>query len=245
MAQVQGALGAIGFLSSSENPSTVSRILNVSLKDSSSLLSVLRTRTVAVTSVNDAPIVTLPTGAISYVENAGPLLLFTGATATDADLLNTTTVSATLTVTNTNGEASDRLQIVPAGVYSVVGSELRANNVAIGTFTGGTGTTPLVITFNTTMARIQAAIGLIGFSSTSDAPSTTPRILSVVLRDAANGSSVAALRTVGISAVNDVPVVTAQLLRSLTRRMLKACWFSREQRQSMLTWQAVLQRRRY
>ncbi len=57
------------------------------------------------------------------------------------------------------------------------------------------------------MARIQAVLGLIGFSSTSNNPSTTPRILSVQLKDAANGSSVAVTRTVGLKAVNDAPVI--------------------------------------
>ncbi len=111
-----------------------------------------------VTSVNDVPIVTLPTTAISYTENGGPLLLFTGATATDADLAVATATTATLTITNTNGESTDRVLIVPSGVYSVVGSELRANGVAIGTFTGGNGLTPFVISFSTNMARIQAAL---------------------------------------------------------------------------------------
>ncbi len=180
MSNIQSVLGFIGFSSTSEAPSTTPRVLSVQLKDAANSTSVLRNRTVGVTSVNDLPVVTLPTTAISYTENAGPLVVFADTTVVDPDLLTTSVTTAVLTITNTNGEATDRLSIVPAGVYTVVGSELRANNVAIGTFTGGTGTTPLVITFNTTMARIQAAIKLIGFSSTSDAPSTTPRILSVV-----------------------------------------------------------------
>ncbi len=208
MARIQAALGLIGFSSTSDAPSTTLRVLSVVLKDAANGLSVAKTRTVGVTSVNDVPVVTLPSTAIAYVENAGPLLVFTGATAIDADLAASTSTTATLTITNTNAESTDRLSIVPGGVYSVVGTSLRANGVAIATFTGGTGTTPLVLSFTTNMARIQATLGLIGFSSTSETPSTTPRVLSVVLKDAVNGSSVAKTRTVGVTSVNDVPVVT-------------------------------------
>ncbi len=207
MARVQAAIGLLGFSSTSQTPSTTPRVVTIRLTDAASANSATLNRTVGVTSVNDVPIVTLPTTAITYTENAGPLLLFTGATATDADLAAATATTATLTVTNTNGETTDRISIVPSGVYSVVGSELRANGVAIGTFTGGTGTTPLVISFTTNMARIQAAIGLLGFSSTSDAISTTSRVISVQLTDAAGGASVVQNRTVGITAVNDAPVL--------------------------------------
>ncbi len=90
----------------------------------------------------------------------------------------------------------------------MVGSELRANGVAIGTFTGGNGLTPFVISFSTNMARIQAALGLIGFSSTSNAPLTTSRVISVRLTDAASGASAVQNRTVGVIATNDAPVLS-------------------------------------
>ncbi len=168
MARIQAALGLIGFSSTSNAPSTTPRVLSVVLTDAASGASVVRTRTVGVTAVNDVPVVTLPSTTIAYAENAAPLLVFTGATAVDPDLASATATTATLTVTNTNGQSTDRLTIVPSGVYTVVGTALRANGVAIATFTGGSGTTPLVLSFTTNMARIQAAIGLIGFSSTSE-----------------------------------------------------------------------------
>ncbi len=156
VARIQEVLLRVGFSNNLEVPPTTARLVNVQLTDGVGGTSIVKTRTVGVTSVNDVPIVTLPTTAISYTENAGALLVFTGATATDADLAAATNTTATLTVTNTNGESTDRLQIVPSGVYTVVGAELRANGVAIATFSGGTGTTPLVLSFTTNMARIQA-----------------------------------------------------------------------------------------
>ncbi len=206
-ARIQAAIGLIGFSSSSDALSTTPRVLSVRLTDASNANSVVRNRTVSVVSVNDAPVINLPSAPITYTENGSSLLLFSGATAVDPDLAAATATTATLTVTNTNGESTDRLQIVPSGVYSVVGNELRANGVKIATWTGGNGTTPLVLSFTANMARIQAAIGLIGFSSSSDALSTTPRVLSVRLTDASNANSVVRNRTVSVVSVNDAPVI--------------------------------------
>ncbi len=183
-------------------------MLSVVLRDAANGSSIARTRTVGITTVNDAPVITIPSNAITYIENAAPLLLYTGATAIDPDLAAATATTATLTVTNTNAESTDRVTIVPSGVYSVVGTELRANGVAIATFTGGTGTTPLILSFTSNMARVQAAIGLLGFSSTSQTPSTTPRVLTIRLTDAASTNSALLNRTVSVTSVNDVPIVT-------------------------------------
>ncbi len=158
MARIQAAIGLIGFSSTSDGPSTSPRVLSVVLTDAGNGASLSQTRTVGVTVTNDPPVITLPTTAIAYVENATPLKVFEGATASDPDLSSSSTTNATLTVTNTNAQSTDRLAIVPSGVYSVVGSELRANGVVIGTFTGGVGSTPLVVSFTTTMGRIQSVL---------------------------------------------------------------------------------------
>ncbi len=89
------------------------------------------------------------------------------------------------------------------------------------------------------MARIQAALGLIGFSSTSNAPSTTPRVLSVVLTDAASGASVVRTRTVGVTAVNDVPVVTLPSTTIAYAENAAHCWCLPVRLQLILIWQVL------
>ncbi len=131
----------------SETPSTTPRLITVQLTDSFGAASVVRTRTVAVTSVNDAPVVTIPSTALTYVENGASLPLFNGATIVDPDLANTVNTTAVLKVTNTTGDSNDRIQILPSGVYTVANNVLKANGVTIATFTGGAGTTPLVVNF--------------------------------------------------------------------------------------------------
>ncbi len=108
MARIQAAIGLIGFSSSSDALSTTPRVLSVRLTDASNANSLVRNRTVSVVSVNDAPVINLPSAPITYTENGPSLLLFSGATAVDPDLAAATATTATLTVTNTNGESTDR-----------------------------------------------------------------------------------------------------------------------------------------
>ncbi len=70
--------------------------------------------------VNAHPEIILPTNSISYIENATPLLLFTGATVFD-DFAGATVI----TLLNTNGEASDQLSFVPNATYALVGNEIQ------------------------------------------------------------------------------------------------------------------------
>ena len=97
--------------------------------------------------------------------------------------------SLTFSVTQ-NGEATDLLRIeslitFPFPVF-VVGSTIIARNVVFGTFSGGSGLSPLVFTFNVNasadmVARLFAAVS---WKSTSAAPSLKPRTISAQLVDA-------------------------------------------------------------
>ncbi len=95
------------------------RVLTVQLTDAGGAATPVLRRTVGVTSVNDIPNISLPTTSAHYNENGAPTFLYTGATVVDLDLLNTTSTRATLTVTNTNAQSSDRLQVIPSGVYTI------------------------------------------------------------------------------------------------------------------------------
>lgn len=156
------------------------------------------------------PTVTLPGGAAGYTENAAPVVLDSGATVTDPDSPDFN--GGTLTVSfSANGTADDRLGIANQGTgpgqVSVSGSTVSVGGTAIGTFTGGTGTTPLVVTLNAnaTPAAVQAVVRALTFSNVSDAPSTAPRTVQVVVTDGDGGTSNAATKTVNVTAVNDPP----------------------------------------
>ena len=163
---------------------------------------------------SNPPIVTVSGSPLAYTENSPATLIDSAATVTDGDSpnLNTGTLTANFSA---NGTADDRLTIVNQGVAAdqigVSGTTVTYGGTAIGTFTGGIGTTPLVVTFNSasTPAAAQALLQNLAYST--DAPSTTNRTVSFVVSDGANGISTAANKTITVTAVNDAPTVTAPL----------------------------------
>jgi hypothetical protein len=81
--------------------------------------------------------------------------------------------------------------------------------VAVGAFTGGDGTTPLVVTFNAsaTPAAVEAVARNITFAVVSDNPTTTNREVEWALTDGDGGSSATVGQTVTVTAANDAPVI--------------------------------------
>jgi hypothetical protein len=118
------------------------------------------------------------------------------------------------------GTADDRLSIISGtalGAINVSGSSVRIvtgvspslTTVEIGTFTGGTGTDPLVVTLNAeaTVARTQLLVRAVGFQNVSNAPSTDPRSVEFQLSDGVGATSTPVTKTVTVTATNDIPVV--------------------------------------
>jgi hypothetical protein len=165
---------------------------------------------------SDPPIVTVSGTPLAYTENSPATLIDSTATVTDVDSdnFNTGFLRANFSA---NGTVDDRLTIVNQGTapgqIGVSGNTVTYGGVAIGTFTGGVGTTPLVVTFNnaSTPTAAQALLRNLAYSNVSDAPSTLARTVSFVLSDGANGISTAANKTITVAAVNDAPTVTAPL----------------------------------
>jgi hypothetical protein len=95
---------------------------------------------------------------------------------------------ATLTVELTsNGTADDRLEIrntgIGAGEISVSGNTVSYGGTAIATFTGGTGTTPLVVAFSSgaTPASAEALLRNVTFRNVGGSPVENRRAVSVEL----------------------------------------------------------------
>ncbi len=103
---------------------------------------------ITVTNANDAPILVNSTAAVTYTENKLAIVVDTTVTVTDIDNVNFNNGQLTVDF-QANGTADDRLAIrnqgTSAGKIGVSGSGVKSSNVVIGTFTGGTGTTPLVV----------------------------------------------------------------------------------------------------
>ena len=87
----------------------------------------------------------------------------------------------------------------------------------IGTFTGGTGTTALVVTLNAsaTPAAAQALVRNVTYRNVSENPSTATRTARFVLTDGDGGTSAPATREITVTAVNDAPVARRDRAGSL------------------------------
>lgn len=90
---------------------------------------------------------------------------------------------------NNAAESADRLAIrnegTASGQIGLSGANVTFGGVTIGTFTGGTGTTPLVISFNanSTPAAAQALARNLTYRNVSTTPSTAQRVVRISLND--------------------------------------------------------------
>ncbi|WP_159098884.1 Calx-beta domain-containing protein [Aquabacterium olei] len=137
---------------------------------------------------NDSSGVTGTGYQTNYVENGSPV------SVADVDLRLTDVDSTQLTratITLTNAQAGDVLSVqggLPAGLsVAIVGNVVTLTGVA-------------------SLATYEQAIRSIGFSNTTDTPSTVARTVAVQVFDGTMASNVA-ITTISVTAVNDAPVV--------------------------------------
>ncbi len=190
-------------------------------------LTLVDTDTVALTvnPVNDAPTITnLGGDSVAYSEGAGAVVIEQDGNALVADVDSANFDTGTLTVSFTAGSDSVedvlgiRNQGTSAGQIGVSGSIITYGGTTIGTFTGGSGGSNLVITFNSnaTPTAVTALVKNITYQDTdTNAPTTGARTVRFVLTDGDGGTSANYNTTVTVSAVNDAPVLADTAL-SLT-----------------------------
>lgn len=160
-----------------------------------------------------APVVDLALVApVNYTEGTAPVVIAPSATVTDIDSVNFDGGNLTASLT-ANASTVDVLGInnegTAAGQIGVSGSDVTYAGVVIGTFTGGTGSTPLVVTFDAdaTVEAVQALQQNITFGITGDSEVTLPRTFQTVITDAAGGNASTPV-TATINVLEAVPVIT-------------------------------------
>ena len=202
-AMVQAVLRNVTYRSLSENPSTTGRIVRVTLTDGDGGTSNLPTKTINVTAVNDAPMIGAFDTTVSYTANGTAVVLDTNATVADVDSLNFDTGMLTISLMS-NAQTTDLLEIrnqgIAAGQIGVSGSNVAFAGQTIGTFTGGTGSTALVVTLNAnaTPTAVQALLRNITFRNTFAIPLTTARTVRVSLTDGDGGTSNLPTKTINV-----------------------------------------------
>ncbi len=223
-ATYQTILQGILYNNTSDQPTTSNRSITVVARDSTNASSTSRTATITVTAVNDAPtIASLSGDSRAYSEGAGAVVIESGnAVVADVDSTNFDTGTLTVSIPAGGDSAEDVLSIrnqgTGAGQIGVSGSTVTYGGVTIGTFTGGSSGSNLVITLNSsaTPTAVTALVRNITYQNTdTNAPTTGARTVRFVLTDGDGGTSPNYDTTVTVSAVNDAPVLADTAL-SLT-----------------------------
>lgn len=182
------ALQSVTYQNLSENPNTTSRTLSFQADDGTDL-SNIGTRTVNVTAVNDAPILSSPLAPVNYL--GVPLVIDPNVGITDLDHL--TFSSATVRVS--------------AGTFVSGEDDLLFTNQngITGSYNSGTGM--LTLSGVATLADYQTALRSIQYNNLSGTPTTTGRVIDFFVND---GIDVSNITSISISiGVNQPPALTS------------------------------------
>jgi hypothetical protein len=214
VADYQTALRSITYVNTSDAPSTSTRQVSFVVNDGTTN-STIAARNIAVTAVNDVPTITNLSGdSLSYTEGDGAVVIEQGGNALVADVDSTNFDTGTLTVAFTAGSdsvedvLSIRHQGTGAGQIGVSGATITYGGTIIGTLTGGSSGSNLVITLNSnaTPTAVTALVQTITYENTdTTAPTTGARTVRYVLTDGDGGTSANYDTTVTVTAGNDAP----------------------------------------
>lgn len=145
-----------------------------------------------------------------FQEKAPPAVIDTSAYVTDPDSADFGGGSLTVQMT-TGGTVDDYIGIRHEGFgltqIGVVGNIVSFGGVNFGTFVGGTGTTPLVVSFNAnaSLPAVTALLRNVTFQNVSDNPPLGGRPIEFSIKDGDGGVSNTAGRPVVIGPVEDPP----------------------------------------
>ena len=199
----------------SDNP-TATRTVSVQITDGDGGTSDAVTKAINVTPVNDRPVInSFGSDPITYIENGADVGIAATTRHNDRSRFREFQ-GGTLTVQYVaGGRAEDRFIIRTSGhdqPYQIrVESNVLYNGAVIGTFSGGTGTTPLVITFNrpaTRARRRERAAEHCVQQRVGKSVGQSPHGLGAGDDgDGSGGTSVAVTKTINVTPVNDAPVL--------------------------------------
>ena len=150
---------------------------------------------------------------VSYTEGDAPTLLSSTATITDNDSSNFAGgyITARISQNLRNGDVlSIQNQGTATGQINVSGRNVFIGTIRLGTFSGGTGGSQLLIRLNgnATPARVRVLLRRLQFSSVSDDPTAVRRTLRIAVNDGDGGTSRPDFKFVNVKPVNDAPGIT-------------------------------------
>ncbi|MBF2001379.1 MAG: cadherin domain-containing protein, partial [Synechococcales cyanobacterium M58_A2018_015] len=188
IASYQTLLRSVAYTNTSNNPTPASRTVQFSVRDATTT-SNLATRSIQIRAIDSPPVVTTSAGGVSYLENAGEVIVDAGIRLSDEDSLDLTGATVRIGGHRPN---QDRLSFTPQSGIT-------------GSFEADTGV--LTLTGTASLASYQAALRSVTYANTSNSPNTAPRTIQFSVRDRTTESNVAT-RSIQITAVNTAPTVT-------------------------------------
>jgi hypothetical protein len=184
ISQYEAALASVGYSSTSDDPAT-SKEVSFTVNDGS-LDSDPASKSIVVTPVNDAPVVTTSGGDTQQSRGAAAVAVDSAVTASDVD---DTHLEGAVVRLSTNFQSGDVLSFTPGNGIS-------------GTYVDATGV--LTLSGPATVGQYEAALRSVGFATTASSP-TASKTVEFKVNDGQVDSNLA---TKGL-AVNDPPVLVA------------------------------------
>ena len=159
---------------------------------------------------NQDPVITLPGGSVSYLEDDPATVIDGAITFSDLDTIDFS--SGQLNVDFTGGATIyDVLGInhqgFTSGLVGVLGNVVSYGGTTIATMTGGSSLVPLVVTFNSsaTQVAIQAVMRNVTFDNVSESPDETARTVRFEVTDGNGGTSNVETEFINVARENDTP----------------------------------------
>jgi len=191
LADYQQVLRTVTYQNTSENPATATRTVSFQVNDGA-VDSDLVTRPIAVSAVNDAPVLSLEAGAITYTENEAAVAVAVTLEASDAD--HAMLAGATVAIGANFLAGADVLEVTTTGT-NITASYDSATGV-------------LSLSGTDTVAAYQQVLRSVTYQNTSENPSTATRTVIFEVSDGVSESALAT-RQITVVAVNDAPVAEA------------------------------------
>ncbi|MBW9115885.1 VCBS domain-containing protein [Rhizobium cauense] len=175
----------------------------------------VQTLTVTVTDVNEAPVLTPDSAAITFTENTAAMQLMSGAKLTDPDQPSNFG-GGTITVSlGETAVAGDQLSLVNANGVTISNNVIKVGNDSVGTVSGY-GSTSLTITLNSNAnpSEVEAILKALAYRSTSENPTGADRVATITFNDGGHDGSGGPLSdtshiTIHVTPINDAPETNA------------------------------------
>ncbi|WP_175517000.1 FG-GAP-like repeat-containing protein [Planctomicrobium piriforme] len=185
---VQTILRRVGFSVEIATPATTTRNVSFTMTDGAGAVGDTQFKTA---SVSNKPALTEMGGNVAWTVGNSPRILAAQAIANDG---GNNFANSRLSIRMANGDANDLLTIVSGGGVTISGNTLTVGGFIVGTFTGGSGSSALIVNFNgaATKYAVQTVLRRVAFTNVSSSPATFARSVTFQLKDGTGvGSNVA------------------------------------------------------